>query len=695
MIHLALDSLTIGDVVLLRTKPLKKFNWKNLIKFKTHKIFKNLNQMWASTTQPIPFLFHHLPPQSPLSFKTLSCSLSPSPTPTTNNYNHLIQSLCKRGNLKQALQLLPHVKNPTQKTYEHLILACTRSNDPSLGRIIHGELVDDGFDQDPFLSTKLIDMYSHFRSIDNARNVFDKTSEKTIFVWNALLRALTLADEGEEALSLCREMGKLGMLLDSFTYSYTLKACVASSSSPALANKRVREIHGHVLRHGFESRVHVATTLIDCYGKLGWVSYSRRVFDGMVERNVVTWSAMIACYANVRPFDALMLFQEMMVNDLDTIPNSVTLVSVLQACAGLAALGQGKLLHAYVLRRGLDSIVSVFNALIAMYVKCGSLDTGRRVFETMARQRDVVSWNSMIAGYGIHGFGSEAIVLFEEMIDNGVSPTPITFVSVLGACSHAGLVQEGKRLFTSMSQEYGIIPRAEHYACMVDLLGRAGQLDEAVNIVEDMRVEPGRTVWGSLLGACRIHGHVELAERACARLFELEPLNAGNYILLADIYAEAKMWEEVNRVKKILEAKGLQKVPGCSWIELKKKIYSFASVDEMNPQIEQLHALLVQLVTEMKETGYVPNTKVVLYDLDQEEKERIVLGHSEKLALAFGLINSGKGEVIRITKNLRLCEDCHTVTKFVSKFANREILVRDVNRFHHFRDGVCSCLDYW
>lgn len=540
-------------------------------------------------------------------------------------------------------------------------------------------------------------MYSHFRAIDSARKVFDETPDKTIFVWNALLRALALADEGEDAVALCREMAAAGMEPDSFTYSYSLKACIASSSSGELAERRVREIHGHVLRHGFGSWVHVATTLVDCYGKLGRVERSRKVFDGMGERNVVSWSAMIACYANERPFDAVMLFREMMVREPGTVPNSVTMVNVIQACSGLAALEQGKLLHAYVLRRRLDSIVSVFNALIAMYMKCGRLETGRRVFEKMEGHRDVVSWNSLIAGYGIHGFGREAILVFEEMVGNGVSPSPITFVSVLGSCSHAGLVQEGKRLFASMSREHGITPRAEHYACMVDLLGRAGQLDEAASIVQGMRIEPGRTVWGSLLGACRIHGHVELAERACARLFELEPLNAGNYILLADIYAEAKMWEEVSRVKKMLEAKGLQKVPGCSWIEVQKKIHSFVSVDEMNPQIEQLHALVVQLVTEMKETGgYVPNTKVVvLYDLDQDEKERIVLGHSEKLALAFGLINARKGEVIRITKNLRLCEDCHTVTKFVSKFANREILVRDVNRFHHFRDGLCSCSDYW
>jgi hypothetical protein len=230
---------------------------------------------------------------------------------------------------------------------------------------------------------------------------------------------------------------------------------------------------------------------------------------------------------------------------------------------------------------------------------------------------------------------------------------------------------------------------------MVDLLGRANRLEEAAKIIENMRIEPGPKVWGSLLGSCRIHCNVELAERASIRLFDLEPTNAGNYVLLADIYAEAGMWDGVKRVKKLLEARGLQKVPGRSWIEVKRKIYSFVSVDEVNPRMEQLHALLVKLSMELKEEGYVPQTKVVLYDLKAAEKERIVLGHSEKLAVAFGLINSSKGEVIRITKSLRLCEDCHSFTKFISEFANKEILVRDVNRFHHFRDGVCSCGDYW
>lgn len=551
-----------------------------------------------------------------------------------------------------------------------------------------------GFDQDPFLATKLINMYEELDSVDYAQQVFDKITDRTIYVWNALLRALTLAGRSKEVFNRYREMNWVGIRSDRFTYTYVLKACVASEALGWLL-KRGKEIHAQILRHGYETHVHNMTTLLDMYARFGCVSYASCVFNQIPVKNVVSWSAMTACYAkNGKAFEALELFREMMVEAHDVVPNSVTMVSVLQACAALAALEQGKLIHAYVLRKGLDSILPVMNALVTMYARCGKLELGKRVFDRI-NKRDVVSWNSLISSYGIHGLGTKAIQTFKDMISQGIPPSPISFVSILGACSHAGLIEEGKSLFQSMIKLHGIYPSVEHYACMVDILGRANRLDEATKVIEDMRIEPGKDVWGSLLGACRIHCNVELAERASKRLFELEPTNAGNYVLLADIYAEAKMWDEVKRVQKLLEDRGLQKVSGRSWIEIRRKIYSFTSVEEFSPQIEQVHALLQEISMEMKKNGYVPATEVVLYDIGEEEKEQIVLGHSEKLAVAFGLINSSRGETIRITKNLRLCKDCHSVTKFVSKFANREILVRDVNRFHHFRDGVCSCGDYW
>ncbi|KAJ4718691.1 Pentatricopeptide repeat-containing protein [Melia azedarach] len=655
--------------------------------------------MWAFQFPQTPQLHSHfytnsaarLPPKPPPIF---SVAVNPTTTSSPSNNNKLIQSLCKQGNLKQALEVLSNEPNPTQHTYELLLLSCSHHNSLSDAENVHCHLVDNGFDQDPFLATKLINMYTHLDSIDHARQVFDKTRRRTIYVWNALFRALTLAGCGEEVLDLYRQMNRSGMGSDRFSYTYVLKACVSSYGVVSLL-KHGKEIHASILRHGYDRIVHIMTTLIDMYARFGCVTYASFVFNEMAVKNVVSWSAMIACYArNGMAFEALELFHEMMTETQDSSPNSVTMVSVLQACAALAALEQGKLIHGYILRRGLDSILPVVSALVTMYARCGKLELSQRVFDQMDK-RDVVSWNSLISSYGVHGFGQKAIQIFKEMIYHGVSPSSISFVSVLGACSHAGLIEEGKMLFQSMRKEHMIGPSVEHYACMVDLLGRANKLEEAAKIIEDMRIEPGPKVWGSLLGSCRIHCNVELAERASKRLFELEPTNAGNYVLLADVYAAANMWDEVKSVKKLLEARGLQKVPGRSWIEVKRKMYSFVSVDEFNPQAEQLHALLIKLSTEMKEKGYVPQTKVVLYDLDTQEKERIVLGHSEKLAVAFGLINTSKGETIRITKNLRLCEDCHSFTKFISKFGNKEILVRDVNRFHHFHDGVCSCGDYW
>ncbi|KAK9734750.1 hypothetical protein RND81_04G160700 [Saponaria officinalis] len=607
--------------------------------------------------------------------------------------NPVIQSLCKEGNLKEALQILTLEPNPNQQTYELLIHSCSVRNSISAAQCVHSHLADNGFAQDPFLGTKLINMYSDLDCIEYALQVFDEMPRRSIYVWNAILRALALAGCGVQVFDLFRKMNLIRVPCDRFTYTYALKACVISESSTLLMNKG-KEIHGRVLRDGYETHVHIMTTLLDMYAKFGNVAYASRVFNAMPDKNVVSWSAMIACYAkNGHPFEALCLFDEMVVGVTDLSPNSVTMVNVVQACAALSALDLCRMLHCYILRRNLNAVLPVSSALMTAYARCGKLDLSQKVFDLMDK-RDVVSWNSLISSYGIHGLGSKAVEVFEEMISRGIKPTAISFVCVLGACSHAGLVDVGGKLFDSMEENW-IFPSEEHYASMVDLLGRANQFVEAANMIDIMPDDPGPKVWGSLLGSCRIHCNVELAEIACSKLFDLEPTNAGNYVLLANIYTEARMWKEVKRVKKVMRSRGLQKVPGQSWIEVRRKIYSFMSVDELNPRIELLHALLVELSGEMKQLGYVPQTKYVLYDLDEDEKERILLGHSEKLAVAFGLINTSKGQTIRVTNNLRVCEDCHTVAKFISKFAGRDIMVRDVNRIHHFHDGVCSCGDYW
>ncbi|XP_031505118.2 pentatricopeptide repeat-containing protein At3g46790, chloroplastic [Nymphaea colorata] len=662
--------------------------------------------MWTTRLQPWPFIpppptlrryhpRHHIPlsafPRPVVSVAASSSSSTAATAATVTSDSHL-QYLCKQRNLEEAVRFLLSLEDGrqlSQQTYESLILACTRRKALRLGRVVQRHLIDHGLAQDTFLATKLINMYSACDSINEARLVFNAVEKPSIFLYNALIRAFALIGHFDESLALFRQLiDDAAVDIDRFTYPYVLKACCASELLGL-----GKQIHGHILRKGFESDVYISTTLVDMYAKCRRIKYARRVFVEMPEKNVVSWSAMIASHVkNGRIEDALEIFREMM--DVGISPNSVTLVSILQGFGTLSALGQGKTAHAFVLRRGLESILSVRNSLVAMYAKCGALVDARKVFERMPK-RDTVSWNSMIAGYGVNGLAAKAIGVFEEMIQARIPPSEVTFLSLLGACSHVGLVEESLRFFESMEKQYDISPWVEHYACMVDILGRAGLLEEAAKLIEKMPSEPSATVWGALLGACRIHGNVELAERATQFLFELEPLNAGNYVLLADIYAKAGRWEDVARVKRMVEERGLQKVSGCSWIEVRKWIYSFVSLDQPNPQIEQVHALLLKISREMKQRGYVPNTDIVLYELQQHEKEQVLLGHSEKLALGFGLINTSSPEIIRITKNLRLCEDCHSMTKFVSEFTGREILVRDVNRFHHFKDGSCSCSDYW
>jgi pentatricopeptide repeat protein len=329
-----------------------------------------------------------------------------------------------------------------------------------------------------------------------------------------------------------------------------------------------------------------------------------------------------------------------------------------------------------------------------MYSKCGSIEDAFQTFDVMS-ERNVISWNAMIAGCAQHGCGKEALKLFAQMPQAGIEPDHISFVSALSACSHSGLVDEGLQLFDSMCRDYCIAPREVHYACMIDLLGRAGRLDEARDFMKTIPFAPDAYVWGALLGACRLYGNIDLGKHAAECLFQLEPHNAAKYVLLSNIYAAAGRWDDVAKVRKIMKDRGVQKQPGCSWIEVKNKVHTFMVEDKSHPQTEEIYSTLEELARQMEAAGYVPDTNFVLHDVEMEQKEHSLYHHSEKLAIAFGLISTLPGLPVRIIKNLRVCGDCHTATKFISKIVEREIIIRDANRFHHFKDGLCSCGDYW
>eukprot|EP01018_Ginkgo_biloba_P013140 Gb_38248 [translate_table: standard] len=607
-------------------------------------------------------------------------------------WNVMIAAYSRHGLAEEALSLFNRMQRtgfqPNQFTLASVLPVCAKLAALEHGTEIHGEIIKSGRQIDAFVESALVDMYAKCGSIEKARDVFDKMHQRNVVSWTAMIAGYVQNGRGVEALQLFEQMQMTGVKPNPNTFSSVLPACATLA-----ALEKGIELHEEIIRSGFQSHVFVANALIDMYAKCGSIENACNVFDKMHQRDVVSWNAMIAGYVqNGQGVEALKLFQQMQLADVKPNPN--TFSSVLPACANLAALEQGMQIHEDIMKNGFLTEVSVENALIDMYAKCGCIEKARDVFDKM-HQRNVVSWTAMIAGYSMHGSGKEALKLFEEMQYSGVNPNHITLVCVLTACCHAGLVDEGRHYFDSMSKYYHITPSMKHYGCMVDLLGRAGHLDEAQNIVNKMPIKPDAYVWNCLLGVCRIHKNTELGEQVAERLFELDPKNGAPYVLLSNIYAAAGRWDDSENVRRMMKDRRVKKTPGRSWIEVNKQVHAFLGGDRSHPQTEKIYAKLEKLSRQMKVAGYVPDTRFVPHDVEEEQKEQILCHHSEKLAIAFGLINTSPGTVIRVIKNIRVCSDCHTATKFISKIVAREIVVRDGKRFHHFKDGQCSCGDYW
>jgi pentatricopeptide repeat protein len=608
------------------------------------------------------------------------------------SWNAMIDGYARNEYGGQALMLFHQMQmagvKPDPVTIVNVLTACIKAAGLCEGMWIHSCIIRSGFEVDVFVQNSLVTMYAKCGSIEIARQLFNNMSHKNEVSWNAIIAGYAQSGHDTEALNLFSEMQLAGMKLNSFTLVSALQACAHSGSL-----QQGKWIHEYVLGRGLDSDAFVLNSLLDMYAKCGHMEIAQQLFNKMNEKDVVSWSAMIAAYAETgHAAEALTLFHDMQLADV--MPNSITMVNVLLACTHVAALQQGKWMHSYIVKTGFESNVIVGTALIDMYGKCGCVEIARSFFDKMT-ERNVVSWSVMIAGYGMHGHGEDALSIFQQMQEAGMKPNHITFVSILYACSHAGLVNKGWEYFHCMIQDYSITPTEEHCACMVDLLGRAGHLDEAQDFIQKMPFQPGVGVWGALLSACRIHCNIELGEQVAKRLFDLEPENAGCYVLLSNIYAAAGRWDEVAKLRTTMKEKGLKKTPGCSLIELNNRVHRFLVGDISHPQSDKIYAMLETLGEQMKEAGYVPMTDFVLHDVEEEVKENMLYSHSEKLAIAFGLINTRPGTPIWITKNLRVCGDCHSATKFISKIVSREIIVRDVNRFHHFKNGICSCGDYW
>eukprot|EP01018_Ginkgo_biloba_P035775 Gb_37473 [translate_table: standard] len=524
--------------------------------------------------------------------------------------------------------------------------------------------------------------------IEDARQLFDKMPERDAVSWSSMIAGYTRHGNCEEAMKLFSQMRRRGIKPNEFTFGSVLCAC---ANLPIL--EQGKQVHGLVIKSDFKSNVVVGSALVDMYAKCGSIDDARQQFDQMPERNSVSWNAMVAGYTqHLCGEEALNLFRQM--QGVGVKLDKFSFATILNACASLPALERGKHVHSHVIKTGFESNVFVGSTLVDMYAKCGCIDDARQVFDKIC-ERDLVLWTTMITGYAQNGCGKDVLEFFEQMLNLGMKPDHVTFTGVLSACSHAGLVDEGRQYFDSMVRDHCIKPTPDHYGCIIDLLGRAGCLDEAEVFIKNMPIEPDAIVWGALLSACRIHGNMELGERAAECLIKLDSQKPASYVLLSNIYCAAGRWGDAAKMIKMMQDRGVKRSSGCSWIEIKNKLFSFQVADRSHPESEEIYATLRSLDWQMKKAGYIPDKNFVLHDVGDECKEEILSYHSEKLAIAFGLMRIPPGIPIRIVKNLRVCGDCHTATKFISKIVGREIVVRDVNRFHHFKDGLCSCADYW
>ncbi|XP_058102889.1 pentatricopeptide repeat-containing protein At5g50990 [Magnolia sinica] len=433
-----------------------------------------------------------------------------------------------------------------------------------------------------------------------------------------------------------------------------------------------------------------ANLLIAGYLKIGDFENANRVFNKMPNRDVVSWNSIIGgCVRNARPKEAISLFRRML--NLGFEPDGFTFSSVFSACARVGALNHGEWAHGLMIEKEIELNFILSSALIDMYSKCGRIKTAMEVFD-VARRDDVSIWNSMITGLAIHGLGSDVIAIFSRMNGENITPDSVTFVGVLTACSHCGLVEMGRHYFNLMKSDYSIEPQLEHYGAMVDLLGRSGLLEEAHRMIRAMPIEPDIVIWRSLLSACRTYGRPDLGEVVIERMTQC---GSGDYVLLSNIYSSANRWDCAERVRELMKRRGVQKNRGLSWVETGGAIHEFKAGDRSHMESDAIYRVLDGLMVRIKAEGFVPLTGLVLMDVSEEEKEGNLNSHSEKLALAFAVLRTGPRSEIRVSKNLRTCCDCHCWMKMVSRMLCRVIIVRDRIRFHRFENGLCSCTDYW
>ncbi|KAF5735677.1 pentatricopeptide repeat-containing protein [Tripterygium wilfordii] len=489
---------------------------------------------------------------------------------------------------------------------------------------IHGFMIHQGLHRDNLLLSRFVDVCMALGFLGYAFSVFGSNPDPNIYLYNTMIKALSQADSAKDPIGLFNRIQVVGLRPDSYSFPFVLKAVIRLSTV-----ETGKQIHCQSLVIGLDSNVNVVTALIQMYSFYGCVPDARKLFDGVSSRDVVFWNAMVAGYAKVgdmesarelfermpernviswttviagytqinRPDEAITVFQRMQLDGVE--PDEIAMSAALSACADLGALEMGEWIHNYIDKRGLNKVVPLKNALIDMYAKSGKIGKAIKVFESM-KSRSVISWTTIIAGLALHGLARKSLEIFSRMEMAKVKPNVVTFIAVLSACSHVGLVEMGLWFFSSMKPKYGIEPKIEHYGCMVDLLGRAGYLQEAQELVKRMPFEANAAIWGSLLAASNVHGDADLGATALRHLIKLEPNHSGNYTLLSNIYAAVGRWNDSRMVRKMMRDTGVQKMPGGCFIEVNNIVHEFVAGDTLHPEFDRIHEVLC-MVTEQLE----------------------------------------------------------------------------------------------
>lgn len=582
---------------------------------------------------------------------------------------------------------------PNEYVFTTVLSACAHRGRVFEGMQCHGFLFKFGLIFHQYVRSALVHMYSKCFHVDLALQVLDSehggNNINDAFCYNSVLNALVESRRWGEVVDVLGRMVSEGVVWDNVTYVSVMGLC------GQIRDLRLGlQVHAQLMKGGIVFDVFVGSMLVDMYGKFGEVLIARNVFDGLKNRNVVVWTSLMTAYLQNGDFEETLDLLTCMDRE-GTMANEFTFAVLLNACAGIAALRQGDLLHARIEKLGFKNRLIIGNALINMYSKSGSIDYSSDVFDEMT-YRDIITWNAMICGYSQHGLGKQALLVFQDMVCTGECPNYVTFVGVLSACAHLSLVKEGFYYLNQLMKHFKIEPGLEHYTCQVAVLCRAGLLEDAENfMLTTTHVKWDVVAWRVLLNACNVHRNYSLGKRIAETILRMNPRDVGTYTLLSNMYAKARSWDGVTKIRKMMRERNVKKEPGVSWLEIRNIVHVFSSDGSNHPECIQIYEKVQLLLEMIKQLGYVPNIEAVLHDVEDEQKESYLNYHSEKLAIAYGLMKIPSPAPIRVIKNLRICEDCHTAVKLISKVTNRLIIVRDASRFHHFCDGTCTCADHW